>query len=63
MNWIEDQASINDNFNLNLQRTISDIQDLDIAEAIGRLQLQMVSLQAAQQTFVRTQNLSLFNYL
>jgi flagellar hook-associated protein 3 FlgL len=45
------------NFNLDLQRTISDIQDLDIAEAIGRLQLQMVSLQAAQQTFVQTQNL------
>ena len=63
MNWIENQASLNDNFNLNLQRTISDIQDLDIAEAIGRLQLQMVSLQAAQQTFVKTQNLSLFNYL
>lgn len=63
MNWIEDQASLNDNFNLDLQRTISDIQDLDIAEAIGRLQLQMVSLQAAQQTFVQTQNLSLFNYL
>ena len=63
MNWIDDQASLNDNFNLDLQRTISDIQDLDIAEAIGRLQLQMVSLQAAQQTFVKTQNLSLFNYL
>ncbi len=63
MNWIDDQASLNDNFNLDLQRTISDVQDLDIAEAIGRLQLQMVSLQAAQQTFVKTQNLSLFNYL
>ena len=63
MNWIENQASLNDNFNVDLQRTISDIQDLDIAEAIGRLQLQMVSLQAAQQTFVQTQNLSLFNYL
>ena len=63
MNWIDDQASLNDSFNLDLKRTISDIQDLDIAEAIGRLQLQMVSLQAAQQTFVKTQNLSLFNYL
>ena len=63
MNWVEDQASLNDNFNLDLQRTISDIQDLDIAEAVGRLQLQMVSLQAAQQTFVKTQSLSLFNYL
>ena len=63
MNWIDDQASLNDEFNLGLRRTISEIEDLDIAEAIGRLQLQMVSLQAAQQTFVKTQNLSLFNYL
>jgi flagellar hook-associated protein 3 FlgL len=63
MNWVDDQAALNDNFNLDLQRTISGIEDLDIADAIGRLQLQMVSLQAAQQTFVQTQNLSLFNYL
>ena len=63
MNWIDNQASLNDNVNVDLQRTISDIEDLDIAEAIGRLQLQMVSLQAAQQTFVKTLNLSLFNYL
>ena len=63
MNWIDDQAALNDNFNLDLQRTMSEIEDLDIADAIGRLQLQMVSLQAAQQTFVKTQNLSLFNYL
>jgi flagellar hook-associated protein 3 FlgL len=63
MNWVDDQAALNENFNLGLNRTISEIEDLDIAEAIGRLQLQMVSLQAAQQTFVKTQNLSLFNYL
>ena len=63
MNWVDDQAALNENFNLGLNRTISGIEDLDIAEAIGRLQLQMVSLQAAQQTFVKTQNLSLFNYL
>jgi flagellar hook-associated protein 3 FlgL len=63
MNWIDDQAALNDNFNLDLQRTMSEIEDLDIADAIGQLQLQMVSLQAAQQTFVKTQSLSLFNYL
>jgi flagellar hook-associated protein 3 FlgL len=63
MNWVDKQSALNENFNLALTRTISEIEDLDIAEAIGRLQLQMVSLQAAQQTFVKTQNLSLFNYL
>ncbi len=63
MNWIDDQAALNENFNLSLQRTVSSIEDLDVAEAISQLNLQMVSLQAAQQTFVKTQNLSIFNYL
>lgn len=63
MNWIDDQAALNENFNLSLNRTISSIEDLDVAEAISQLNLQMVSLQAAQQTFVKTQNLSIFNYL
>ena len=63
MNWIDDQAALNENFNLSLQRTVSSIEDLDVAEAITQLNLQMVSLQAAQQTFVKTQNLSIFNYL
>ena len=63
MNLIDNQSMLNDNFNLDLQQTLSEIEDLDIAEAVGRLQMQMVSLQAAQQTFVKTQNLSIFNYL
>ena len=63
MNWVDDQAALNENFNLGLNRTISEIEDLDIADAIGRLQLQMVSLQAAQQTFIQIKDLSLFNYI
>jgi len=48
---------------LQSQKTLSGIQDLDYAEAISRLNLQMVGLQASQQAFTRIQNLSLFNYL
>lgn len=48
---------------LSLQELGSDIRDLDYAEAISKMQQQMVSLQAAQQSFVQIQGLSLFNYV
>ena len=50
-------------FTLILQETLADIEDLDYAEAISQLSLQATTLEAAQQSFLRTQNLSLFNYL
>ena len=43
--------------------TLSSIQDLDYAKAISQLNQQQTTLQAAQQSFVRISNLSLFNYL
>jgi flagellar hook-associated protein 3 FlgL len=43
--------------------TLSDLQDLDYAEAISRLTRQQTSLEAAQQSFMRLSGLSLFNYL
>ena len=60
---IDAQQNINDDFNLQLQTTLSEVQDLDYTEAISRLNLQLVALQAAQQTFVTTQRLSLFDYI
>lgn len=60
---VESQRNLNDNFNLQLQKTLSNTQDLDYAEAISRLNLQMTALQAAQQAYVKVQGLSLFNYL
>ncbi|MFT7287393.1 MAG: flagellar hook-associated protein 3 FlgL [Halieaceae bacterium] len=63
LNRIDSQQSINEDFRLQLQETLSDVQDLDYAEAISRLNLQLVALQAAQQTYVRVQGLSLFNFL
>ena len=63
LNRVETQQSVNEDFALQLQETLSDVQDLDYAEAISRLNLQLVALQAAQQTFVRVQGLSLFNFL
>lgn len=63
LNVLESQNNSNQDFKLNIQSTKSAIEDLDMAEAISRFNLQIVSLQAAQQSFVRVQNLSLFNLL
>ena len=48
---------------LSLETLTSEIRDLDYAEAITRLQQELVTLQAAQQSFVRIQGLSLFQFL
>lgn len=63
MNHVEGQLALNESFNLQLQQTLSGIQDLDYAEAISELNLQLTALQAAQQVYVKVQGLSLFNYL
>ena len=60
---VQNQLDINDSFNLQLSETLSGIQDLDYAEAISRFNLELTALQAAQQSYVKMQGLSLFNYL
>lgn len=63
LNALDNQAQINDDLVFTLERARSEIEDLDYAEAVSRMNTQLVSLQAAQQAFVKIQNLSLFNYL
>lgn len=63
LNAIEQQQAINETVSFTLQKNISEIRDLDYAEAISRLSQQSLGLQAAQQSFVKVQNLSLFNFL
>ena len=46
-----------------LENTRSIIEDLDYAEAASRLNQQSITLQAAQQAFIKVQNLNLFNFL
>ena len=41
----------------------SQLEDLDYAEALSRLSLQSVVLEASQQSFVKVSSLSLFNLL
>lgn len=63
LNAVEQQRNINAEFKLRVEETLSEVQDLDIAEAVSRLNLQLVSLQAAQQSYMKIQGLSLFNFL
>lgn len=63
LNALESQQTINDSLLLQLEVTRSGIEDLDFAEAASRLSQQSLTLQAAQQAFVRVQDLSLFNFL
>ena len=60
---IDEQVVANGGFELQLNQTLSDIRDLDYAEAISRLTQQSFGLEVAQQTFVRIQGLSLFRFL
>ncbi|MBK1723664.1 flagellar hook-associated protein FlgL [Thiocystis violacea] len=63
LNVLDTQEGINDQRLVDLQSTLSDVRDLDFAEAISRFQLQEVVLQAAQQSYVQTSRLSLFDFL
>lgn len=48
---------------LQIQQALSQVQDLDYAEASTRLVQNMTGLQAAQEAFSRLAKLSLFNFL
>jgi flagellar hook-associated protein 3 FlgL len=54
---------LNQDFKLQLETVLSATQDLDYSEAISRFNLQLTSLQAAQQAYMKTSELSLFRYL
>ncbi len=63
LNALAAQRDENDAYVLQTQATLSDLRDLDFAEAIGRLEQTVLALEAAQRSFARVQNLSLFNFL
>lgn len=48
---------------LQIEQALSDVRDLDYAEASTRPAKNLTALQAVQATFTRLANLSLFNYL
>lgn len=52
-----------DSRNLSDKSYLSDLQDLDYASTIAEFYQRQTALQASQQTFVKIQQMSLFNYL
>jgi flagellar hook-associated protein 3 FlgL len=63
MNVVDQQSSVVDDTILNLKTTVSSVEDLDYAAAITKMNQQMLSLEAAQSSFSKMAQLTLFNYL
>lgn len=63
LNTLDVQESLNEDYIIDYKSMVSEIGDLDYAEAVSNFNLQQVALQAAQQAFSKVQNLSLFNYI
>lgn len=63
LNAIDGQMTVNDALTGQVEVTQSNVGDLDYAEAVSRLNQQLLALQAAQQSFVKIEGLSLFNFL
>ena len=63
MNEIDSLGSLNSSTTLQYQQTLSNLQDLDYTKAASDLTRNQTALQAAQQSFVKISQLSLFNYL
>ncbi|MFO7954286.1 flagellar hook-associated protein FlgL [Thioalkalivibrio sp.] len=59
----DEQKDLNEDRLVDLNSAVSEIRDLDYAEAISRFNQQQVALQAAQQTYTQVNRLSLFDFL
>ena len=63
INEINSLQATGNSTGLQLQQTLSTLQDTNVTQAISNLDLQQTVLQAAQKSFVQVANLSLFTYL
>ena len=60
---VEALNSAGEDKDLQYARSLADLQDLDYTKAISNFTMQQTILTAAQQSFVKTTGLSLFNFL
>jgi flagellar hook-associated protein 3 FlgL len=63
MNELESLGYLNQDLSLQYDQTLSNLQDLDYAKAISDLTLKQNQLEAAQESFSKISQLSLFDYL
>ena len=57
------QTEVVEETQLQLKSVLSNVEDLDYAEALTRMQKQMMSLEAAQRSFAQISRLTLFDYV
>ena len=63
MNAVDQQTQVIDDTKLTLKTTLSNVEDLDMAAAITKMNKQMLSLQASQSSFAKISQLNLFNFI
>ena len=63
LNVAERQKDLVSGVKLRLQTTLSNVEDLDYAEAITQMNKEMLALEAAQSSFAKISQLNIFNYL
>jgi flagellar hook-associated protein 3 FlgL len=60
---LQETADSRDDREVDLSKSLSELRDLDYAEAITRLNVQLVGLQAAQSSYTKMAQLSLFDFI
>ena len=60
---VQSQIDVLDETSLRLKSTLSDVEDLDYAEAATRMNKEMMALEAAMSSFSKISGLSLFDYI
>ena len=63
MNQVDSLTSAGGDLAVQYETRLADLEGLDYAEAISRLNQQQMQLQASQQSFAKTSSLSLFDLL
>lgn len=63
LNALSSQENINESIKVQVKKILSEVEDLDYAEAVSQLNLKLTGLQASQKAFTRVQDISLFDYL
>ena len=62
-NTLDSVRTLHEGVELINEEVLSELRDLDYAEALSRLSLETFILEASQQSFARISNLSLFNFI
>ncbi len=63
LSTVDSQRNVNEDHQLRVNSLLAEVRDLDYAEAISRMNQELMTLDAAQKTYVKVQGMSLFNYI